>query len=140
MGATEGGPLESGRMVFLGRSSAAAFMREVDETSGGHGLSVDNATVSSGQRNSVAASRKEQEELDAILEKLILPPRRVADAYLSKYWEFVHTLYPVLHKPTFLQRYALSILVPLSFRVWHNLSVSTQFGGSRYPFLAVRMS
>lgn len=28
VGATEGGPLESGRIVFLGRSSAAAFMRE----------------------------------------------------------------------------------------------------------------
>jgi hypothetical protein len=133
MGATEGGPLESGRMVFLGRSSAAAFMREVDETSGGRGLSVDNATVSSGPRNSVTASRKEQEELNAILEKLILPPRRVADAYLSKYWEFVHTLYPVLHKPTFLQRYAMSILVQLSSPVWRSPSVSAQFGALAIP-------
>lgn len=35
----------------------------------------------------------------------VLPLRRNADDYLRCYWTFVHPLFPVLHKPSFIKRY-----------------------------------
>lgn len=34
-----------------------------------------------------------------------VPPRRDADVLMANYWTWVHTMYPVLHKPTFDARY-----------------------------------
>lgn len=38
--------------------------------------------------------------------KASVPLRRNADDYLHCYWEYVHPLFPVLHRPTFEQKYA----------------------------------
>ena len=35
----------------------------------------------------------------------LLPRRRNADDFLACYWEFIHPLFPVLHKPSFLKQY-----------------------------------
>lgn len=35
----------------------------------------------------------------------MLPRRRNADDFLACYWEFIHPLFPVLHKPSFLKQY-----------------------------------
>lgn len=37
----------------------------------------------------------------------LLPRRRNADDFLACYWEFIHPLFPVLHKPSFLKRYQM---------------------------------
>lgn len=34
-----------------------------------------------------------------------VPPRREADALVTNYWTWVYTLYPVIHRPTFNERY-----------------------------------
>ena len=34
-----------------------------------------------------------------------VPPRREADILIANYWTWVHTIYPVLHRPTFNSRY-----------------------------------
>ncbi|KEF52943.1 uncharacterized protein A1O9_10849 [Exophiala aquamarina CBS 119918] len=34
-----------------------------------------------------------------------VPPRREADILIANYWTWVHTIYPVLHRPTFDSRY-----------------------------------
>lgn len=106
MGAADGTPTESGRVVFLGRSSAAAFMKEVQETSGsrGPGFPGEDATSSAPSKASALKRKKDQEAVNALLESFILPPRRVTDSHLANYWELVHPLYPVLHRPTFMQR------------------------------------
>lgn len=38
-------------------------------------------------------------------ENFSLFPRPVTDFLLNKYWEKVHSLYPIIHKPTFMQSY-----------------------------------
>lgn len=120
MGAAEGTPTESGRTVFLGRSSAAAFMKEVQETSGSRrrsgGVGAEDATSSSASRASYFRNKKDQDELNSLMENLILPPRRVADTHLAKYWELVHPLYPILHRPTFMNRYATNNSSPQAIR------------------------
>lgn len=35
----------------------------------------------------------------------LIPPRREADFLIANYWTWVYTLYPVLHRPTFNERY-----------------------------------
>lgn len=35
----------------------------------------------------------------------ILPRRRSADNFVACYWEFIHPLFPVLHKPSFMKHY-----------------------------------
>ncbi|TLS26180.1 hypothetical protein PpBr36_04858 [Pyricularia pennisetigena] len=117
MGATEMTRAEPGRTVFLGRSSAAAFMREVQESTRRHrrlsgnerddGLSPmsDGGTTASRRTAVRRRGKREREELAALWNDIILPPRRVADAHLSKYWESVHPLFPVLHKDSFVKWY-----------------------------------
>jgi hypothetical protein len=38
----------------------------------------------------------------------VLPRRRVADDIIAQYWRFVHPLFPILHKPTFMAAYEKS--------------------------------
>lgn len=35
----------------------------------------------------------------------VLPRRRQGDNFLLCYWEFIHPLFPVLHKPAFTRKY-----------------------------------
>jgi len=35
----------------------------------------------------------------------ILPRRRSADSFVACYWEFIHPLFPVLHRPSFMKHY-----------------------------------
>jgi hypothetical protein len=37
----------------------------------------------------------------------VLPMRRQADNFILCYWEFVHPMFPILHRPTFLRKYEL---------------------------------
>ncbi|KAL8381864.1 hypothetical protein RB595_005895 [Gaeumannomyces hyphopodioides] len=121
MGATESTPTESDRAVFLGRSSAAAFVREVRESSRRHGgmssIASGDATGASPSEGGTSVSygaaaprerrrlKRDREALEALMDELILPPRRVADTHLCKYWESIHPLFPVLHKGSFMGWY-----------------------------------
>ncbi|KAL3449911.1 fungal-specific transcription factor domain-containing protein [Aspergillus insuetus] len=44
---------------------------------------------------------------------LCIPPRHQADALLDNFWAYFHSLYPVLHKPSFMDRY-LTLWAPSS--------------------------
>ena len=35
----------------------------------------------------------------------VLPRRRSADDFLSCYWDYIHPVFPVLHRPTFVRQY-----------------------------------
>ncbi|KLU82126.1 hypothetical protein MAPG_01203 [Magnaporthiopsis poae ATCC 64411] len=122
MGATESASADSGRAVFLGRSSAAAFVREVRESSRRHrgmssigsedaaGLSPSEGGTSASHGASAAPrerrrTKRDREALELLMDELILPPRRVADTHLSKYWESFHPLFPVVHKGSFMGWY-----------------------------------
>jgi hypothetical protein len=45
--------------------------------------------------------------------RLSIPPRAQADALLENYWTYFHSLYPVLHRPSFTERY-LTLWAPSS--------------------------
>ncbi|KAJ4377691.1 hypothetical protein N0V83_000520 [Neocucurbitaria cava] len=99
--------------IFLGPSSAAAFMNLIRKNSQKRKQSdVDGGTPSSTtSRPSRARSSKDRELVRALMEHLVLPPRRVADEYIKSYWTHVHPFYPILHQPTFMEKYN---------KVWNN--------------------
>ncbi|KAH7380595.1 fungal-specific transcription factor domain-containing protein [Pyrenochaeta sp. MPI-SDFR-AT-0127] len=109
MGATEGTPpsVKHVGSVFLGPSSAAAFMNLVRQNSQKRSHSeVGGGTASTAtSRVSRARSGTERELVRALMEDIVLPPRRIADEFLNYYWMTVHPLYPILHQPTFMKKY-----------------------------------
>jgi hypothetical protein len=55
------------------------------------------------------AMQKVPMKLGGSMEKAgVLPRRRVADDIIAQYWQFVHPLFPILHKPTFMAAYEKS--------------------------------
>ncbi|PSN70390.1 hypothetical protein BS50DRAFT_632282 [Corynespora cassiicola Philippines] len=94
--------------VFLGPSSAAAFMQEVQTSAGrkrGHAESVgDNDGGSDIFPISRSKRLENRQNIQAFMEELVLPPRRIADIYLDNYWAYVYPLYPILHKQSFMKR------------------------------------
>lgn len=96
---------------FFGSSSAVSFMKQIKQT-------VDKKKTCSKSPEELsfctpapgfesAWERKPRND-DGFLEDLedfILPPRRIADHLLECYWTWVDSLYPYLHRPTFMQTY-----------------------------------
>lgn len=37
--------------------------------------------------------------------RISIPPRKQADALFNSYWDYVHSLYPFLHRPSFTEKY-----------------------------------
>ena len=93
---------DEGRL--FGESSTIAFVREVAQSA-----RTDHASPWS-TRGDCAEVSSSLEPLDVSLQSsedtAALPHRRKADDYLHCFWEFVHPLFPVLHRPTFAARYA----------------------------------
>lgn len=109
MGATEGTPpsAKNAGSVFLGPSSAAAFMNLIRKNSRKrtHSEVIAGTPSSTTSKISKAPSSKDKELIRALMEDMVLPPRRVADEYLSSYWAHVHPFYPILHQSTFMAKY-----------------------------------
>lgn len=108
-GIVEDGPsLNDGSSVYLGRSSAAAFINEVRgnvhksrrENSQGH-QDMGDSPVS---RSSRARGRKAEKNMANLMQQLVLPPRRVADGHLENYWSYIWPFNPILHRRTFQRR------------------------------------
>lgn len=106
---------------YFGSSSAMSFMREVRQAIGKKAsLSSDRqprfSSRRSVQQNSVASpSTTDSFKLDGtdkprsssdLFCNYVLPPRKVAEELLLSYWTYVHTLYPFLHKPSFIRTYS----------------------------------
>uniref|UniRef100_A0A8H7K9X2 Zn(2)-C6 fungal-type domain-containing protein n=1 Tax=Bionectria ochroleuca TaxID=29856 RepID=A0A8H7K9X2_BIOOC len=108
MGASEGTPINSNNSLFFGPSSAAAYMKSVQETlgTGGHGLhGAEDGVSSTVSRASHRRQMKLKRDMENLLDGLTLPTRRLADALLEVYWDSIHPFYPILHKPSFMRRY-----------------------------------
>ncbi|KAG5976812.1 hypothetical protein E4U55_007205 [Claviceps digitariae] len=84
-----------------GSSSTVAFFRRI--------LSADDAIRSAARLESVDDSQPRQRTLvksDATSSApAVLPRRRDMDDFVSCYWNFVHPMFPILHKPTFYDQY-----------------------------------
>lgn len=94
-----------------GSSSAASFVNQIKEAVASR-LSLD-------QYQNVRTPWKGlrmHEFRNLTAEVYVLPSRRTADRMLEVYWDQVHILYPLIHRPTFLQEYQ---------RVWTGEKEST---------------
>lgn len=95
---------------MYGPSSTVAFLRHVMPNQSRHGSVTPNTHA---QNSSRASMDMKQGSVSAAPDRMpartdglaVLPMRRQADNFLLCYWEFIHPLFPVLHKPTFLRKY-----------------------------------
>ncbi|KAK9452440.1 fungal-specific transcription factor domain-containing protein [Dipodascopsis uninucleata] len=94
---------------FFGSSSAASFIRTVEQA-----VDPTNKDDVTQTRTPGSLDGPYKMELDAMQrfragrmdsEDLTLPARRLADTYIESYFTFVYSLYPFLHKPSFLLVY-----------------------------------
>lgn len=111
MGATEGTPpsAKNAGSVFLGPSSAAAFMNIIRQKCQTQ-PSLDSGGGTPDHRNKQTSRNRHINDPKLMLhlkESLVLPPRHVADEHLTNYWQYVHPLFPILHKPSFLKAYSI---------------------------------
>lgn len=97
-------------VALYGDSSTIAFARQVASGGENHRPSDRNMRPSmyiippSGTSDK-AASLEPLPPRESDAENFVLPFRRNADNYLHCFWNFVHPLFPVLHKPSFTARY-----------------------------------
>ncbi|UJO19783.1 Sorbicillinoid biosynthetic cluster transcription factor sor3 [Fulvia fulva] len=93
---------------LYGPSSTVAFLRHVMPNQSRHGSVTPVHHVSHGSRelpdarNGSAVPDRLPAKADGVA---VLPRRRQADHFLLCFWEFIHPLFPVLHKPSFMLKY-----------------------------------
>lgn len=81
-----------------GSSSTVAFFRRI--------LSADDAIKSAVRLERVEDGRPRQNTFaESNAGVVMLPRRRDADNFVACYWSFIHPMFPLLHKPTFLRQY-----------------------------------
>lgn len=117
---------DSGTHGYFGASSAMSFMRELQEviSKRAPALSPENFPSNSSLFNSSIPSNQNanrsrgrlsltgmsldcgRSSYPGILHDFVLPPRKVADGLVWSYWTLVHTLYPFLHKESFMKTYS----------------------------------
>ena len=99
---------------FFGPSSTVSFLSLVRHIVSGSGSPL--ATATSGKDEALPKSsedRSKQVESHLLQDMASkygttafhIPPRREADTLIANYWTWVHTIYPVLHRPSFNNRY-----------------------------------
>ncbi|KAJ3541642.1 hypothetical protein NM208_g4515 [Fusarium decemcellulare] len=93
--------------LLYGESSTIAFVEHVllttgstDEIDGGSSVSEDNSGASIHTMGQSGLKTDHPESLD------VLPIRRNSDRYLQSFWNIVHPVFPILHRPTFTRFYA----------------------------------
>ncbi|KAF9893491.1 hypothetical protein FE257_010803 [Aspergillus nanangensis] len=113
------GDLQHQRSEFFGPSSTIAFVNHArqamnqDEESfhapdQRHAILAffpgEAVSIGGRFRRSTLVGAKTRLSLDR--HRLTIPPRAQADALLDSYWTYVHSLYPILHWPSFSETYS----------------------------------
>ncbi|EXL68066.1 hypothetical protein FOPG_15863 [Fusarium oxysporum f. sp. conglutinans race 2 54008] len=96
------------RNLLYGASSTIAFVERVLLTTGETNKFDDGSKASEDDGRPVTHTIGQpgpQTERLAGLE--LLPIRRVSDKYLQSFWDIVHPVFPILHRPTFARFYGL---------------------------------
>lgn len=112
MGATspnEAADCDNHAGVF-GSSSTSAFMKQIRSTV--HKKLISSASPpdraifgASVSETSESLHRRQDADFMEDLQDFILPPRSIADHLVDCYWIYVHSLYPFLHRPSFMEIY-----------------------------------
>ncbi|KAI9155697.1 arylsulfatase [Paramyrothecium foliicola] len=115
-GIVEGGSgTVNGSSVYLGHSSAAAFIheirvhspkrpRETGSTASPH-TERDHPVATSLASGSSRRRHVYDQEMTSFMQQVVLPPRQFADARLQNYWTYFYPFNPLLHRKTFEKRY-----------------------------------
>ncbi|KAJ0418596.1 fungal-specific transcription factor domain-containing protein [Aspergillus carlsbadensis] len=117
---------EGRRASFFGPSSTLSFLsqarRAMSQSTVGTANDQDRNSllglfqdegVSVGGSSQTALMKPRRATFGLDGHRLSIPPRKQADALLDSYWTYFHSLYPVLHQPSFTDRY-LTIWTPSS--------------------------
>ncbi|POR34365.1 hypothetical protein TPAR_05451 [Tolypocladium paradoxum] len=100
--------IDDGECLY-GASSTIALARFCRGEAPRHESSEDTASPKSLPRPSERRSRVSiaEEIRERDVGATLYPPRQTADDFVRCFWDFVHPLFPVLHKTSFMQRYQL---------------------------------
>ncbi|CCX33498.1 Similar to Uncharacterized transcriptional regulatory protein C3C7.04; acc. no. O14130 [Pyronema omphalodes CBS 100304] len=113
MGASTGDDeIEGENESFFGTSSTLSFMKQIKRTvvikrTSSASPQDFHVRTPTGNVEGLPAKRRRKEDDDFLedLEDFVLPPRSTADHLVECYWIWVHSLYPFLHRPTFMRTY-----------------------------------
>ncbi|KAM6537845.1 hypothetical protein FALCPG4_003748 [Fusarium falciforme] len=87
---------------MYGPSSTIAFVQFCNEANRQGSLPESDQQVDELPSAAVPEAIREKDSFAAVY-----PPRRTADDFVRCFWEFVHPVFPVLHKTSFMNRYNL---------------------------------
>ncbi|WAO84520.1 Fungal-trans domain-containing protein [Fusarium falciforme] len=87
---------------MYGPSSTIAFVQFCNEANRQGSLPESDQQVDELPSAAVPEAIREKDPFAAVY-----PPRRTADDFVRCFWEFVHPVFPVLHKTSFMNRYNL---------------------------------
>jgi hypothetical protein len=95
---------------LYGESSTIAFVRHVTQGAHGHKQPADDSNSAGRQRlETQARTSARPPTLERVRERdesaAIYPHRRTADDFVHCFWEFIHPVFPVIHKTSFMARY-----------------------------------
>ena len=85
---------------LYGASSSIAFSRSLDAELASHGSGGHNTISSSRLRPTLQGRSLEYDDTLSVL-----PRRRNAEDFVQCFWDFVHPVFPILHKMTFMKQY-----------------------------------
>ncbi|EEU48925.1 uncharacterized protein NECHADRAFT_75561 [Fusarium vanettenii 77-13-4] len=87
---------------MYGPSSTIAFVQFCNETNRQGSLPEAEEQADEQPSAAIPEAIREKDPFAAVY-----PPRRTADDFVRCFWEFVHPVFPVLHKTSFMSRYNL---------------------------------
>ena len=87
---------------MYGPSSTIAFVQFCNEANRQGSLPESDQQIDEPPSAAVPEAIREKDSFAAVY-----PPRRTADDFVRCFWEFVHPVFPVLHKTSFMNRYNL---------------------------------
>uniref|UniRef100_A0A8H7K6U5 Zn(2)-C6 fungal-type domain-containing protein n=1 Tax=Bionectria ochroleuca TaxID=29856 RepID=A0A8H7K6U5_BIOOC len=91
----------------LGESSPMAFVRSMLRTIGKNDSPLHATNTKPNGSSQPERSYLSPQSQDGDLDPVSLPTRRVADGLVKAFWEYLHPLLPILHRPTFMGSYRL---------------------------------
>ncbi|VUC32115.1 unnamed protein product [Clonostachys rosea] len=92
---------------LVGESSPMAFVRSMLRTIGKNDSPLHATNTKHNDSSHLNRAYLSPESQDGDLDPVSLPTRRVADGLVKAFWEYLHPLLPILHKPTFMRSYRL---------------------------------
>lgn len=103
------GPIDEDNEHLFGKSSTAAFIKTLEHTilqTHGEDTIRTSQYISSPNKKKTAQARsavKYGHDVDT--STFSLPARKQADQYINNFWQYMHSVHPILHKPSFNSSY-----------------------------------